>query len=194
VSPKWGLPLWVIRSGSRRQRVTPERDPTQAAIPTIPGARAVAAAPRANSDPRGTPARAMAVGHLRRLRAGLGNRGQQGAGSAGRLLRQPEVHRKRCRGVVTGSLLRLLLCSANLQRLPYRPIRREVADASGSTSSLRVGALASLVLVGWLLHKPYPRHIESLAVLPLHNLSGDPAEEYFADGMTDELIADLGRL
>jgi TolB-like protein/Tfp pilus assembly protein PilF len=57
-----------------------------------------------------------------------------------------------------------------------------------------VAALASLVLVGWLLHKPYPRHIESLAVLPLHNLSGDPAEEYFADGMTDELIADLGRL
>ena len=57
-----------------------------------------------------------------------------------------------------------------------------------------VAALASLVLVGWLLHKPYPRHIESLAVLPLHNLSGDPAEEYFADGMTDELIADLGKL
>src|ERR1019366_246947 len=57
-----------------------------------------------------------------------------------------------------------------------------------------VAALASLVLVGWLLHKPYPRHIESLAVLPLHNLSADPAEEYFADGMTDELIADLGKL
>src|ERR1019366_2783432 len=93
VSPKWGLPLWVIRSGSRRQRVTPERDQTQAAIPTIPGARAVAAAPRANSDPRGASARTLAVGHLRRLRAGLGNRGQQGAGSAGLLLRQPEVHR-----------------------------------------------------------------------------------------------------
>src|ERR1039458_2180251 len=57
-----------------------------------------------------------------------------------------------------------------------------------------VAALASLVLVGWLLHKPYPRHIESLAVLPLDNLSGDPAQEYFADGMTDELIADLGKI
>ena len=57
-----------------------------------------------------------------------------------------------------------------------------------------VAALAGLVLAGWLLHKPNPRHIESLAVLPLHDLSGDPAEEYFADGMTDELIADLGRL
>ena len=57
-----------------------------------------------------------------------------------------------------------------------------------------VAALAGLVLAGWLLHKPHPRHIESLAVLPLRNLSGDPAEEYFADGMTDELIADLGKL
>ena len=57
-----------------------------------------------------------------------------------------------------------------------------------------VAALASLVLAGWLLHKPYSRHIESLAVLPLENLSGDPAQEYFADGMTDELIADLGKI
>jgi len=33
--------------------------------------------------------------------------------------------------------------------------------------------------------------IRSLAVLPLANLSGDPAQEYFADGMTEELITDL---
>jgi len=36
--------------------------------------------------------------------------------------------------------------------------------------------------------------IESLAVLPLENLSGDPEQEYFADGMTESLITDLGRL
>jgi serine/threonine-protein kinase len=35
--------------------------------------------------------------------------------------------------------------------------------------------------------------IRSIAVLPLANLSGDPGQEYFADGMTDALIADLGR-
>jgi serine/threonine-protein kinase len=34
-------------------------------------------------------------------------------------------------------------------------------------------------------------HISSLAVLPLVNLSGDPAQEYFADGMTEELITSL---
>ena len=36
--------------------------------------------------------------------------------------------------------------------------------------------------------------IQSLAVLPLRNLSGDPAEEYFADGMTEELIAQLSKI
>jgi TolB-like protein/Flp pilus assembly protein TadD len=36
--------------------------------------------------------------------------------------------------------------------------------------------------------------IHSLAVLPLTNLSGDPDQEYFADGMTEELITELSRL
>jgi TolB-like protein/Tfp pilus assembly protein PilF len=36
--------------------------------------------------------------------------------------------------------------------------------------------------------------IESLAVLPLANLSGDPQQEYFADGMTEELITNLGKV
>src|SRR5205814_2708749 len=36
--------------------------------------------------------------------------------------------------------------------------------------------------------------IQSIAVLPLANMSGDPGQEYFADGMTDQLIGTLGRL
>lgn len=36
--------------------------------------------------------------------------------------------------------------------------------------------------------------IRSLAVLPLKNLSGDPAQDYFADGMTDALIGRLARI
>lgn len=44
------------------------------------------------------------------------------------------------------------------------------------------------------LSAPHPvRSIHSLAVLPLANLSGDPAQEYFADGMTDELITMLAK-
>ncbi|HXH68555.1 MAG TPA: winged helix-turn-helix domain-containing protein [Candidatus Limnocylindrales bacterium] len=34
----------------------------------------------------------------------------------------------------------------------------------------------------------------SIAVLPLENLSGDPSQEYFADGMTDELITNLAKI
>jgi len=36
--------------------------------------------------------------------------------------------------------------------------------------------------------------IRSLAVLPLESLSSDASQEYFADGMTDELITDLGQI
>ena len=36
--------------------------------------------------------------------------------------------------------------------------------------------------------------IRSLAVLPLSNLSGDPQQDYFADGMTDALITDLAKV
>jgi len=36
--------------------------------------------------------------------------------------------------------------------------------------------------------------IESIAVLPLDNLSGDPEQEFFADGMTDELTGELARI
>src|SRR5204863_392298 len=36
--------------------------------------------------------------------------------------------------------------------------------------------------------------IHSLAVLPLQNLSSDPNQEYFADGMTEEIITELSRL
>ena len=38
-----------------------------------------------------------------------------------------------------------------------------------------------------------PQPITSIAVLPLANLSGDPNEEYFADGMTDELTTMLAK-
>jgi TolB-like protein/DNA-binding winged helix-turn-helix (wHTH) protein/tetratricopeptide (TPR) repeat protein len=39
-----------------------------------------------------------------------------------------------------------------------------------------------------------PGGIRSLAVLPLNNFSGDPAQDYFADGMTDQLITDLAQI
>ena len=56
-------------------------------------------------------------------------------------------------------------------------------------------ALASITLAGWLLQsRGQSPTIQSVAVLPLENLSGDASQEYFADGMTDQLIATLGQI
>jgi len=45
-----------------------------------------------------------------------------------------------------------------------------------------------------LIGSSNPASFRSLAVLPLENLSGDKDQEYFVDGMTDELITDLARI
>jgi len=56
-------------------------------------------------------------------------------------------------------------------------------------------ALASVILVAWLIQsRAASPTIRSVAVLPLENLSGDASQEYFADGMTDQLIATLGQI
>jgi len=56
--------------------------------------------------------------------------------------------------------------------------------------------LLTASLVAWKLHAwNHPSTvIHSLAVLPLESLSNDPSQDYFADGMTDELISDLGQI
>lgn len=68
--------------------------------------------------------------------------------------------------------------------------------------------ILALLIVSWLVvHHPggskpaepatagvAPAVIRSLAVLPLENLSGDKEQEYFADGMTDEVTTELGKI
>jgi TolB-like protein/DNA-binding winged helix-turn-helix (wHTH) protein/Flp pilus assembly protein TadD len=44
------------------------------------------------------------------------------------------------------------------------------------------------------VQSPFSPKIRSLAVLPLESLSSDASQDYFADGMTDALIADLGQI
>ena len=51
-----------------------------------------------------------------------------------------------------------------------------------------------LAVYAWLSNQRMAKPIESLAVLPLENLSHDPEQEYFAEGMTDELITDLAKI
>jgi TolB-like protein/DNA-binding winged helix-turn-helix (wHTH) protein len=102
-----------------------------------------------------------------------------------------------------------------LPRRGYRLIAATVSDAiqpEESRSPLRrwrfpLAAAAVLLIAavlfgldaGGVRGKLFSRsavqpQIRSLAVLPLINLSGDPEQEYFADGMTEELITELSRI
>jgi TolB-like protein/Flp pilus assembly protein TadD len=81
----------------------------------------------------------------------------------------------------------------------------ERADPRRTTRPARIWlALAGVAVLGLLvaafvMSRSRPGNaaspkIRSLAVLPLKNLSGDPSQEYFADGITDELIGRLSRI
>jgi TolB-like protein/DNA-binding winged helix-turn-helix (wHTH) protein/Flp pilus assembly protein TadD len=77
---------------------------------------------------------------------------------------------------------------------PARRLSHTLAAALAGTIVL--AAVIGLNLGGWrerVRGRATPR-IESLAVLPFANLSGDPEQEYFADGMTEALINDLAKI
>lgn len=53
----------------------------------------------------------------------------------------------------------------------------------------------SMATTGWWRYAGPLRHqVRSIAVLPLQNLSGDPSQDFLADGMTEELITELSRI
>jgi TolB-like protein/DNA-binding winged helix-turn-helix (wHTH) protein/Flp pilus assembly protein TadD len=86
---------------------------------------------------------------------------------------------------------------------PEVPLATRPSRSTASRKARTAGliALAALLLlfaganvVRWgrqRMHGSSPARIQSIAVLPLDNLSGNPAEEYFADGLTDELTTEL---
>src|SRR5207253_2851193 len=88
----------------------------------------------------------------------------------------------------------LFLELKKLRAKPARFARREVLWAGASAAA--VGLLGFTWMPqkwrGWLPNSGH--HLTSLVVLPLKNLSNDPEEQYFADGMTDVLIADLAQI
>ncbi len=75
------------------------------------------------------------------------------------------------------------------------PRRRLLAYVTLAALSVVVlAAIAASLMRERFLGTPAPARIESLAVLPLENLSGDPAQDYFADGITEALITNLGKI
>ena len=77
------------------------------------------------------------------------------------------------------------------------PVRERRFASTRMRVWLGTAAALALFALAWMVYRsssakntPQPA-IKSLAVLPLKNLSGDPAQEYLADGMTEELIGRL---
>ncbi|HYM82376.1 MAG TPA: protein kinase [Candidatus Limnocylindria bacterium] len=95
----------------------------------------------------------------------------------------------RARGAAISSALEQVILRC-LEKDPQRrhrsahELRIELEHARASSATTRGRAVSAAE----------PGRIESLAVLPLEDLSPGPREEYFADGMTEALISDLARI
>jgi TolB-like protein/DNA-binding winged helix-turn-helix (wHTH) protein len=82
---------------------------------------------------------------------------------------------------------------------PAAPRKRKLPATLWWVSTALIVVLCAALL--WMLRARTreeaavsPTHGSMLAVLPLANLTGDPAQEYFSDGLTEELIAQLGNV
>ena len=76
---------------------------------------------------------------------------------------------------------------ARIRRAKLRKIRRGLLF--GGSAGLLIAVAAVLILI-----TKQAQAIDSIAVLPLKNLTGNTEQEYFVDGMTDELIGELGQI
>ncbi len=80
-------------------------------------------------------------------------------------------------------------------KIPGAGPKRRLWPTPGVIVALAL-VLSLLIFFAWRFRSraPAPASIRSIAVLPLENLSGDASQNYFADGMTDELITDLAQI
>ncbi len=107
--------------------------------------------------------------------------------------------------------IRAFAVSLRSSESPPPPEARHRSSRTSSKGAWAFGAVAILVAIAGTLMwwKPWapstqPASVErmafplpdkpSIAVLPFDNLSDDPRQEYFADGMTEDLITDLSKL
>ena len=93
---------------------------------------------------------------------------------------------------------------ASILPTPGPPLSQEaVLQPAAATRLGRIALITGIVAIllaiagawfwrGVMLTRPAPAKV-MLAVLPFDNLSSDPSEDYFAEGMTEELITQLGR-
>jgi serine/threonine-protein kinase len=79
--------------------------------------------------------------------------------------------------------------SAQAAAVPAKGISRRSAIVGGTVAAVAIAAGG-----GWFLMRPRRDGAESIAVLPFANLSGDPGQAYFSDGIAEELRSVLARI
>lgn len=87
----------------------------------------------------------------------------------------------------------------DLRKVPREAPQESTARRTRSKPALVIGALVSLVALSVALYlllapRALPPPEKSVAVLPFRNLSDDKEDEYFADGLTEDVIAELARV
>ena len=94
----------------------------------------------------------------------------------------------------------LLVDLRRLSAPPTSAVVRPAARLSRRAVLVAAAVVAVLLIAGYLVRERFwpraqpPTGKIMLVVLPFENLSGDPEQEYFSDGLTEEMIAQLGRL
>lgn len=92
----------------------------------------------------------------------------------------------------------------SIDRPPVEPVTRDRREGTPAQKRLRWAVAVALLAVAgvsfpvgrWIWQRWHHSDgsIHSVAVLTLVNLSNDPSQEYFSDGMTEALITELGRM
>ena len=105
-------------------------------------------------------------------------------------LRDAGAHRRTSAPDVRRAAPSLVPPLGSARQLAGRNLRRTVGLLSAA------GVLVALGLAAWFLATRPAHHARQLrlAVLPFANLTGNPDRDYLSDGLTEELITDLGRL
>jgi len=90
----------------------------------------------------------------------------------------------------------------NVEPSPTAPEPEPASRTKPILASVIAGLLAVALVGSYVVVAKHPKAAASgplqsrpmLAILPFANLSGDPSQDYFADGLTEELITQVGRL
>jgi TolB-like protein len=120
-----------------------------------------------------------------------------------RLLAKASADRFASIAEVRAELSRLSASSGEIADAPAPSNRAAAWKRPAAAAAALVLAIAAILTVCSVLFRPAappaegaaaPAAIRSIAVLPLDNYSGDASQDYFAEGMTDELTADLATI